>query len=313
MRAFTALLCAAAARAFEHGAPAAGALRAVPRQRLAPRMGLDPGARTSVTLVSNGRPKKLRKKQRRSQSPLLYPAKSASGVPCWLQLGLDQRHLASCEAPVAGVVLRTLAGVSVVTPDGVVARPPGRLLGDLRRGDRVAATVAKMIGSNVALVVARDVYRKVGEGYVRQKAALPGCGGLAVGDSADCYVTLAAVNSGRLTLSREPAATTPKAAKNRARLEKQISRGTLAVGKKRVATVTAVDAADARVDAGGLAGTVPAADGGGERLEPGDRVLVAVRSFDVDAMTATFDPVDVDDEDDGMLPLDDDGDADPAE
>ena len=54
-------------------------------------------------------PKKLRKKVRRSRSPLLYPAKTSGGSDCFLQLTSEQAHIAKSEFPVSAFVSRVIS------------------------------------------------------------------------------------------------------------------------------------------------------------------------------------------------------------
>ena len=51
------------------------------------------GERTRVKLVPGAQPKKLRKKQRRSRSPMLYPCETENGEECWLHVPAGQSHL----------------------------------------------------------------------------------------------------------------------------------------------------------------------------------------------------------------------------
>ena len=44
------------------------------------------GERTRVKLVPGAQPKKLRKKQRRSRSPMLYQCETENGEECWLHV-----------------------------------------------------------------------------------------------------------------------------------------------------------------------------------------------------------------------------------
>lgn len=270
------------------------------------------GERTSVTLIKGAQPKKLRKKVRRSRSPLLYPAKTAGGGDCFLQLSSDQKHLATSETPMSCFVSRVIArdgdeqqddddGVLVMTPTPAEIRQrapvapeatnfhPGKLLGDLRTNEKVEAVVLRHIARDVALVAVRGVFRASKAGYRRQSAALPGGGGLAIGDSVDCYVRLSEPNSGRLTVSLAPVgAADAKRDKEEKRLRKQVKRGTLRAGAQRVATVVATDGASLRVDAGGLQGAVAApADEG--PFAAGDRVMVRVATFDAATLAATLD------------------------
>ena len=219
---------------------ALGAYALVPPRttRTTTRLHGELGERTSVTLIKGAQPKKLRKKVRRSRSPLLYPAKTAGGGDCFLQLSSDQKHLATSETPMSCFVSRVIArdgdeqqddddGVLVMTPTPAEIRQrapvapeatnfhPGKLLGDLRTNEKVEAVVLRHIARDVALVAVRGVFRASKAGYRRQSAALPGGGDLAIGDSVDCYVRLSEPNSGRLTVSLAPGARTlvpPKSA-----------------------------------------------------------------------------------------------------
>ena len=300
------------------------------------------GERTSVSVIQGAQPKKLRKKVRRSRSPLLYPAKTSGGSDCFLQLTSEQAHIAKSEFPVSAFVSRVISrdgeepqgegvssddGVLVMTPTpaevrsrapvaaqggddkaGAPSGPPGRLLKELRANDKVEAVVLRHIAPDVALVAVSGIFRaSKNGGFRRQSAALPGGGALAIGDAVECYVTLSEPNSGRLTVSLDPVDVgTAKRRKQALRLRKQVKRGSLREGAVRVATVVGHDGAELRVDAGGLQGAVaPAADEG--PFAPGDRVMVRVARFDAKTLAAALEYVAVDE-----LPADaaDDGNAD---
>ena len=61
--------------------------------RSSPPTNWELGERTRVKLVPGAQPKKLRKKQRRSRSPMLYPCETANGEECWLHVPAGQSHL----------------------------------------------------------------------------------------------------------------------------------------------------------------------------------------------------------------------------
>ena len=54
--------------------------------RSSPPTNWELGERTRVKLVPGAQPKKLRKKQRRSRSPMLYPCETENGEECWLHV-----------------------------------------------------------------------------------------------------------------------------------------------------------------------------------------------------------------------------------
>lgn len=261
------------------------------------------GERTRVTLVPGAQPKKLRKKQRRSRSPLLYPAETQNGVECWLHVPAGQAHLTErsdeIHAYVSSIDVDEEEGdILVLSPTrseqtdrALVSGPPGngRLLDTLQKNEPCEGTVLRMLTKDVALVACRGVYRKASSGYRRQAAVLRDAADLAVGDTVDCFVRLVEKSSGRLTVSRTLVDSGNY--RVRARLLKQIKRGTLAPGKRRVATVTSYVGDFLNVDAGGVVGEVRAPDG--EDFSEGDRVLVRVESLDAEALTATLSYVSV--------------------
>ncbi len=61
--------------------------------RSSPTTNWELGERTRVKLVPGAQPKKLRKKQRRSRSPMLYPCETENGDECWLHVPAGQAHL----------------------------------------------------------------------------------------------------------------------------------------------------------------------------------------------------------------------------
>ena len=83
-----------------------------------------------------------------------------------------------------------------------------------------------------------------------------------------------------------------KKQKTEARLRKQLKRGTLAVGRNRLATIIASQGGSLQVDAGGLVATVAAPDGDGP-FAPGDRVMTRVAALDEATLEATLEYVPV--------------------
>jgi len=158
---------------------------------------------------TGGEPRKLRKKQRRSRSPLLYPAVSVDdGRACWVRLAPSEAHLSTpnatlecvvlVEAGTPGVPRRSGGGEVVVGPaasavlspklikaadaagaaraalNSTAPLPPGaRMLSELRVGDRVTATVLRRVARSAALVSVDGVYRAgPGGTHQRVRAAL---------------------------------------------------------------------------------------------------------------------------------------------
>ena len=78
----------AAAAPLAHTPPGAGNARTCLRS--SPPTNWELGERTRVKLVPGAQPKKLRKKQRRSRSPMLYPCETENGEECWLHVPAGQ-------------------------------------------------------------------------------------------------------------------------------------------------------------------------------------------------------------------------------
>ena len=273
--------------------------------RSSPPTNWELGERTRVKLVPGAQPKKLRKKQRRSRSPMLYPCETANGEECWLHVPAGQSHLSErtdeIHAYVTEVDVDESEGdILVLSPTrseqtdrAPVAGPPngGRLLDKLAKNDPIEGTVLRMLTKDVALVACRGVYRKAASGYRRQAAVLREASDLAVGDTVNCYVRLVEKSSGRLTVSRERVGSL-RNERVAARLRKQIKRGTLAPGKQRVATVINYVGDFLQVDAGGIVADIDAPDE--EDFSEGDRIMVRIESVDEQALTATLSYVSLD-------------------
>ena len=283
--------------------PGAGNARSCLRS--SPPTNWELGERTRVKLVPGAQPKKLRKKQRRSRSPMLYPCETANGEECWLHVPAGQSHLSErtdeIHAYVTEVDVDESEGdILVLSPTrseqtdrAPVAGPPngGRLLDKLAKNDPIEGTVLRMLTKDVALVACRGVYRKAASGYRRQAAVLREASDLAVGDTVNCYVRLVEKSSGRLTVSRERVGSL-RNERVAARLRKQIKRGTLAPGKQRVATVINYVGDFLQVDAGGIVADIDAPDE--EDFSEGDRIMVRIESVDEQALTATLSYVSLD-------------------
>ena len=283
--------------------PGAGNARSCLRS--SPPTNWELGERTRVKLVPGAQPKKLRKKQRRSRSPMLYPCETANGEECWLHVPAGQSHLSErtdeIHAYVTEVDVDESEGdILVLSPTrseqtdrAPVAGPPngGRLLDKLAKNDPIEGTVLRMLTKDVALVACRGVYRKAASGYRRQAAVLREASDLAVGDTVNCYVRLVEKSSGRLTVSRERVGSL-RNERVAARLRKQIKRGTLAPGKQRVATVINYVGDFLQVDAGGILADIDAPDE--EDFSEGDRIMVRIESVDEQALTATLSYVSLD-------------------
>ena len=283
--------------------PGAGNARSCLRS--SPPTNWELGERTRVKLVPGAQPKKLRKKQRRSRSPMLYPCETANGEECWLHVPAGQSHLSErtdeIHAYVTEVDVDESEGdILVLSPTrseqtdrAPVAGPPngGRLLDKLAKNDPIEGTVLRMLTKDVALVACRGVYRKAASGYRRQAAVLREASDLAVGDTVNCYVRLVEKSSGRLTVSRERVGSL-RNERVAARLRKQIKRGTLAPGKQRVATVVNYVGDFLQVDAGGILADIDAPDE--EDFSEGDRIMVRIESVDEQALTATLSYVSLD-------------------
>lgn len=225
------------------------------------------GRQARVVVVS-GTPRKVFKKQRRSRSPQLWPAKMGNSS-CWLRLRPSEAFLAVENSTVEGVVVEEHKGVMVVSPRpnnvfGTVqpSLPDGsRLLNALNTGDAIEVTVVRMLASSLALVSCRNVYRLAKTGVHRRlravlrldaEAPLP-----SIGSRLTAYVQHAEPNSGRLTLSPVPVeAKARKRERTLARIRRQVERGSLKLGATRIATVIRVDGNTAIVDAGGLRDTI---------------------------------------------------------
>lgn len=224
--------------------------------------------RHARVVVVGGAPRKVFKKQRRSRSPQLWPARMGNSS-CWLRLRPSEAFLAVENGTVEGVVVEAHKGVMVVSPRpnkafGTVqpSLPDGsRLLNTLHTGDAIEVTVVRMLASSLVLVSCRNVYRLAKTGVHRRlravlrldaKAPLP-----SIGSKLTAYVQHAEPNSGRLTLSPVPVqAKARKRERTLARIRRQIERGSLKLGAIRIATVIRVDGNTASVDAGGLRGSI---------------------------------------------------------
>ena len=285
--------------------PGAGNARSCLRS--SPPTNWELGERTRVKLVPGAQPKKLRKKQRRSRSPMLYPCETENGEECWLHVPAGQSHLSQRKDEIhayvtevdvddaEGDILVLSPTRSEQTDRAPVSGPPngGRLLDKLQKNDPVEGTVLRMLTKDVALVACRGVYRKAASGYRRQAAVLREASDLAVGDTVSCYVRLVEKSSGRLTVSRQRVDTgSLRKERVAARLRKQIKRGTLAPGKQRVATVINYVGDFLQVDAGGILADIDAPDE--EDFSEGDRIMVRIESVDEAALTATLSYVSLD-------------------
>lgn len=250
------------------------------------------GQRHRVT-VQEGAPKKLRKKVRRSKSPQLYPAITHSGTQCWVRLNPAQAHLAVPNGTMECTVVED-DGEVVVSPliSYVVKRdaeklPEGaRLLSDLRVGEKVDATVLRFLGPNIALVSVPGAYRLGKDRKHHRLNAVLKKTDAKVGATLKTYVRFAEPNSGRLTLSLDPVSKEDlKRERYLNRIRKQIRKGSLRPGCKRIATVIDVNERNATVDAGGLVGFV----GLDERdVGAGDNVGVRVMALDPRTAEATL-------------------------
>jgi len=289
------LALVATARALQ--APRRRTLRAPAVASTVPRY--EPGEKTAVKLTPGAQPKKLRKKQRRSRSPVLYPCTTADGREGLLQLAADQAHIAREGGAVAAFVSQHDDHL-ILSPTPAEARrrevkaprkPPanGRLLGDLRKNERVEAVVLRMLSKDTAYVSVRDVFRPSKGGFRRQGAVLNGADRVAVGEGIEAFVKLAAPQSGRLTLATAPV-TDVKHERTLKRLRKQWEKGTLAAGRVRVATVASVHGNLLEVDAGGLRASVDAPDAEGP-YEAGQRVMVRIASLDPETLAASLEYV----------------------
>ena len=139
--------------------------------RSSPPTNWELGERTRVKLVPGAQPKKLRKKQRRSRSPMLYPCETANGEECWLHVPAGQSHLSErtdeIHAYVTEVDVDDAEGdILVLSPTrseqtdrAPVSGPPhgGRLLDKLAKNDPIEGTVLRMLTKDVALVACRGV------------------------------------------------------------------------------------------------------------------------------------------------------------
>ena len=139
--------------------------------RSSPPTNWELGERTRVKLVPGAQPKKLRKKQRRSRSPMLYPCETENGEECWLHVPAGQSHLSQrkdeihayvTEADVddaEGDILVLSPTRSEQTDRAPVSGPPhgGRLLDKLAKNDPIEGTVLRMLTKDVALVACRGV------------------------------------------------------------------------------------------------------------------------------------------------------------
>ena len=149
--------------------PGAGNARSCLRS--SPPTNWELGERTRVKLVPGAQPKKLRKKQRRSRSPMLYPCETANGEECWLHVPAGQSHLSErtdeIHAYVTEVDVDDAEGdILVLSPTrseqtdrAPVSGPPhgGRLLDKLAKNDPIEGTVLRMLTKDVALVACRGV------------------------------------------------------------------------------------------------------------------------------------------------------------
>ena len=251
------------------------------------------GQRSRVIVTGPGR--KLRKKQRRSRSPLLYPAVDPrTGRSCWLRLKPGETFAGKANSTEVDCV------VTSELPDGKgsIAEPivgkktspeevskktlpaNARLLSELVVGEQLTATVARKIGPALALV-STPVYRRGQNGVHHRIRAVLRLKrhetNVDAGDELECYVKRPEPNSGKLTLSSSPVTTVDlKRQKNIDRLRKQIKRGTLRIGCTRVATVTSDIGGIYVVDAGGLRAELLAESANGETLHLGDRLWVRV-------------------------------------
>ncbi|KAJ1462582.1 hypothetical protein M885DRAFT_505536 [Pelagophyceae sp. CCMP2097] len=249
-----------------------------------------------VAKLTGGAPKKQAKKQRRSRTPLLFPVvHEMSGRSGWLRLTPQTAHVAAApNGTRINVVIREDDGATELVmsprmpfPDS--APPPGaaprgampggvRLLADVAVGEAVEGTVEKVIQGE-ATVAVRNVFRVAKNGNRRMVRATLSDTQMKVGASCICYVRFAEPNSGKLSVSLAPV--TPESLRRERalmRLKKQLKRGSLAIGSKRIGVIVAVNGALAEVHAGGLDGQIEMPEGA--ELEEGDKVSVTIVAID---------------------------------
>jgi len=232
--------------------------------------------------IIEGSPKKLRKKQRRSRSPLLYPAvctangeralvKMPAGVSPKLNTTMDCLIVSDAEESEI-VVCPAVESMSEIPQDA-------RLLSSLRVGDQVNATIIRSIGINVYLTHAENIFRAGPNGSLLPvRAALRSAGHIfSRGASISGHVVLAEPNSARLTLSLKPVSPqTLKKQRNLQRLRRQMRRGTLQPGAVRMATIIEIFPNYFKVDAGGLTSLVSRRLGADLLYSVGDTIAVRV-------------------------------------
>ena len=237
-------------------------------------------------VVTGPAERKIRKKQRRSRSPVLYPAVDAAGAQCWLRLGPSDVDLGKQGATVAVVVTEKDEDMIVVprrhlsrTAPEKVLPSKAKLLHDLRVGDGVQAKIVRSLGPDLALVHVNGVYRKGAHDIFHKQRGILRLNDKYNNESTivDCYVQNPEPQSGRLTLSLKPVHKgDSKRAKAISRLRKQIKRGTLRVGATRAATVAKILDDLVLVDAGGLKAFLPLAHHDNAALLVGDIIHIKV-------------------------------------